>query len=77
MARHKEQSLMNDAFVTSLSGRANRRTMLKGGAALGALTLLGSRVPVSPAAAAGKLEVFSWWTSPGEAPALQSLFDSF
>lgn len=68
---------MNDAFVTSLSGRANRRTMLKGGAALGALTLLGSRVPVSPAAAAGKLEVFSWWTSPGEAPALQSLFDSF
>jgi glucose/mannose transport system substrate-binding protein len=25
----------------------------------------------------GTLEVFSWWTSPGEAPALQALFDTF
>ena len=26
---------------------------------------------------AGSLEVFSWWTSPGEAPALQALFDAY
>jgi glucose/mannose transport system substrate-binding protein len=25
----------------------------------------------------GSLEVFSWWTSPGEAPALQALFDAY
>lgn len=30
-----------------------------------------------PAAAAGSLEVFSWWTSGGEAAALQALFDVY
>ena len=29
------------------------------------------------AGAKGKLEVFSWWTSGGEAAALQALFDAF
>jgi glucose/mannose transport system substrate-binding protein len=29
------------------------------------------------ASAAGKLEVFSWWTSGGEAAALQALFDAY
>lgn len=61
------------------ASRASRRGVMKGGAALGlgALSLgpLGSRL----AAAQGdnQLEVFSWWTSPGEAPALQALFDAY
>lgn len=63
------------AFAT----RASRRGVLKGSAALGlgALTMgpLGGRI--AGAQDAGTLEVFSWWTSPGEAPALQALFDSY
>ena len=61
------------------TSRASRRGVLKGGAALGfgalALGPLGSRL----AAAQGEdtLEVFSWWTSPGESKALQALFDAF
>jgi glucose/mannose transport system substrate-binding protein len=35
------------------------------------------RAPAALAQDAGKLEVFSWWTSGGEAAALQSLFDSY
>jgi glucose/mannose transport system substrate-binding protein len=70
---------------TRLSGRANRRHLLKGTAAAGVgaigLNRFGGSVfaQATPAAATGEaqLEVFSWWTSPGEAPALQALFDSF
>jgi glucose/mannose transport system substrate-binding protein len=68
---------MDGAFANTVSRRASRRTLVKGGVALGAMTLLAGRLPLGRAAAAGKLEIFSWWTSPGEAPALQSLFDSF
>ncbi len=62
-----------------LSSRATRRGMLKGSAALGlgalATNPLGRRLAM--AQDAGSLEVFSWWTSPGEAPALQALFDAY
>jgi len=69
-----------------LGGRASRRHLLKGSAAVGAGTLAAGRLAglaaaqdATPAASAatGQLEVFSWWTSPGEAPALQALFDAY
>ena len=66
-------------MTKAMTSRASRRGVLKGGAALGigavGLGQLGSR----PAAAQAedKLEIFSWWTSPGESKALQALFDAF
>jgi glucose/mannose transport system substrate-binding protein len=60
------------------ASRASRRGVLKSGAALGlgslALGPLGARLA---SAQESQLEVFSWWTSPGEATALQTLFDAF
>ncbi len=73
-------------LTTKMGGRASRRHILKGSAAVGAGALGVGRLAgfaaaqdASPAASAatGGLEVFSWWTSPGEAPALQALFDTF
>lgn len=62
-----------------LSARATRRGTLKGGAALGlgALAARGLGSQFAVAQDANSLEVFSWWTSPGEAPALQALFDAY
>ncbi|MCA9877728.1 MAG: carbohydrate ABC transporter substrate-binding protein, partial [Thermomicrobiales bacterium] len=63
----------------AFTARASRRGMLKGGAALG-IGALGLGALSRPAAFAqdeSALEVFSWWTSPGEAPALQALFDAY
>ena len=58
--------------------RASRRGVLKGSAALGlgalAMGPLGSRLASAQEEA---LEIFSWWTSPGEAAALQTLYDAF
>jgi glucose/mannose transport system substrate-binding protein len=53
--------------------------MLKGSAALGISALgLGSLTrEMTFAQDETQLEVFSWWTSPGEAPALQALFDAY
>jgi glucose/mannose transport system substrate-binding protein len=70
---------------TKLAGSASRRNILKGGAAVGAGTFGLNRfggsafAQATPGAATGEaaLEVFSWWTSPGEAPALQALFDAY
>jgi len=63
----------------AMMSRASRRGVLKGGAALslGAMSWgqLGTRL--AAAQDSGSLEVFSWWTSPGEAPALQALFDAY
>jgi glucose/mannose transport system substrate-binding protein len=68
-----------DDMTKAMAARASRRGVLKGGAALGigAISLgpLGTRQAVAQAEDA--LEVFSWWTSPGEAKALQALFDAF
>ena len=62
-----------------LTSRASRRGVFKGGAALGIGALSASQLGALAAMAqeAGTLEVFSWWTSPGEAAALQTLFDAF
>ena len=62
-----------------LTARASRRGLVKGGAALGLGALALGPLGTSRIAAqeAGSLEVFSWWTSPGEAPALQALFDAY
>jgi glucose/mannose transport system substrate-binding protein len=62
-----------------LTGRLSRRSALKRAAALGlsvpaVSALLG---PGGVSAQEGSLEVFSWWTSPGEAPALEALFETF
>src|SRR5918993_4839390 len=66
-------------MTRTLATPASRRGVLKGGAALGlgamSLGLPGTRS--ATAQDAGSLEVFSWWTSPGEAPALQALFDTY
>ena len=63
----------------AMTTRASRRGVFKGGVALGAGALSLGRLDNRIAAAqdGGTLEVFSWWTSPGEAPALQALFDMF
>ena len=62
-----------------LTSRASRRGVFKGGAALGIGALSTRQLGALAAMAqdAGTLEVFSWWTSPGEAAALQTLFDAF
>lgn len=61
-----------------LAARKSRRFVLQGAAAvgLGALSM-GKLGTFGADAAEDQLEVFSWWTSPGEAPALQALFDAF
>jgi glucose/mannose transport system substrate-binding protein len=66
-------------LMHAFSSRATRRRVLKGSAALGVGSVFAGPLGGRLAAAqdAGKLEVFSWWTSPGEAKALQSLFDSY
>jgi glucose/mannose transport system substrate-binding protein len=66
-------------MTKAMSSRASRRGVLKGGAALGlgAMSLGSATGRLASAQDAGTLEVFSWWTSPGEAPALQALFDTF
>ena len=69
----------------SLSTRASRQGLLKGAAALGlgapTIGLLGRAgvaAQATPnAAASGKLEIFSWWTSGGEAAALDELFKAY
>ncbi len=68
-------------LAAGLSGRASRRTLLRGAAALGLAAPMASVLGRAGAAqgtpATGDLEVFSWWTSPGEAPALEALFAAF
>ncbi|MCC6943024.1 MAG: carbohydrate ABC transporter substrate-binding protein [Thermomicrobiales bacterium] len=75
-ARNRE---LSDLIAGIGSGRVTRRDALKRGAALGlSVPALSMAMKVGETAAqSGSLEIFSWWTSPGEAPALQSLFDSY
>ncbi len=62
--------------------RLKRRDFLRGGLVLGAgavsmgaLAACGMPGAASPAASGGgsKLEIYSWWTSPGEVEALDAL----
>jgi glucose/mannose transport system substrate-binding protein len=68
-----------DDFSSRFASRASRRGVLRGGAALGigavGLGQFGSHLAAAQAEDA--LEIFSWWTSPGESKALQALFDAF
>ncbi|MFN8592471.1 MAG: ABC transporter substrate-binding protein [Thermomicrobiales bacterium] len=67
------------SLTPTFAARATRRGVLKGGAALGFGAMSFGPLAGRMAAAQdeNKLEVFSWWTSPGEAPALQALFDTY
>lgn len=69
-----------DSFVAdAVSGSYSRRDLMKRAAALGiGATAAGTFLTqVEGVRAAGQLEVFSWWTSEGEHPALVALFDNF
>ena len=82
----KDSRAVRDLLTAGLAGRLSRRDALKRAAAIGAsvpvVGLLGRAGGVAaqgtPAAAlSGQLEIFSWWTSPGEAPALEALFAAY
>jgi len=65
-------------FSKHLAARKSRRFVLQGAAALGVGAATYGKLGSLPVGAQeDTLEVFSWWTSPGEAPALQALFDAF
>jgi glucose/mannose transport system substrate-binding protein len=59
-----------------MSWELNRRALLKTGAVLAGTAAIGSFASRA-ASAASKLEIFSWWTSGGEAAALKALVDSY
>lgn len=76
---HNKQTL-----ATLPRRRVSRRSVMKGAAVGIAAPLVGlgargaTASQATPAAdLSGQLEIFSWWTSPGEAPALQALFDAY
>lgn len=85
----KDGSTELETLISAMArGGMSRRSLIKRAAALGlsapaAAMLLRSGSAfaqnASPAAggATGKVEIFSWWTSGGEAAALQALFDVF
>jgi len=58
--------------------RFNRRAFLKGSLALGASAALPSLLAACGGTSAGnKLEIYSWWTGPGEVEALDALYKVF
>jgi glucose/mannose transport system substrate-binding protein len=59
-----------------MSWELNRRALLRTGAILTGAAAMGSFAGRT-ASAAGKLEIFSWWTSGGEAAALKALTDAY
>ncbi len=75
----RDSRVLDDLVRGLQSGRITRRDALKRAAALGiSVPALSMAMKAGTASAqAGSLEIFSWWTSPGEAPALESLFDSY
>ncbi|HQY30158.1 MAG TPA: ABC transporter substrate-binding protein [Thermomicrobiales bacterium] len=70
---------LNSFVADVVSGSHSRRDLMKKAAALGiGAAAAGTFIAhVESASAAGQLEVFSWWTSEGEHPALVALFDNF
>jgi glucose/mannose transport system substrate-binding protein len=61
------------------SATLRRRQFLKASLGTAGVLAVGANLGLgsSLAEAAGKLEIFSWWTSPGEVEALQALYDVF
>jgi glucose/mannose transport system substrate-binding protein len=57
----------------------HRRRFLQASLGTAGLLALGGNLalPALRASAAGKLEIFSWWTSPGEVEALNALYGAF
>src|SRR5881398_3734791 len=57
----------------------NRRRFLQASLGTAGLLAVAGNLALPPlmAAAAGKLEIFSWWTSPGEVEALDALYAAF
>jgi glucose/mannose transport system substrate-binding protein len=57
----------------------NRRRFLQASLGTAGLLAVGANLALPPliAAAAGKLEIFSWWTAPGEVEALDALYAAF
>lgn len=57
----------------------NRRRFLQASLGTAGLLAVGGNLALPPlmAAAAGKLEIFSWWTAPGEVEALDALYAAF
>ena len=77
---------LNSFVVEVVSGRHSRRELLQRAAALGIgataaagfIDSASAQDTGTPSAGGtGSLEVFSWWTSEGEHPALVALFDAF
>jgi glucose/mannose transport system substrate-binding protein len=59
--------------------RMHRRRFLQASLGTAGLLAVGGNLVLPPlmAAAAGKLEIFSWWTAPGEVEALDALYAAF
>jgi glucose/mannose transport system substrate-binding protein len=57
----------------------SRRRFLQASAGTAGVLALGANLALPPliASAAGKLEMFSWWTAPGEVEALEALYGVF
>ena len=69
---------LNSFVSDAMSGRHSRRELFKQAAALGiGATAAGALINRAAAQGTGSLEIFSWWTSPGEAPALEALFTEY
>ncbi len=83
----KIESPVVDLVDEVMSGRVSRRSLMKRAAALGLgapvvaglLRIQGAAAQdATPGAgASGKVEIFSWWTSGGEAAGLDQLFQAF
>lgn len=87
----KNFSAINDLSIDALTGRLSRRDLLMRAMALGlSAQMIGVLVqahgvaaqstPVGPQpdpSASGDLEIFSWWTAPGEKEALDELFKAY
>ena len=63
---------------SALESRIRRRPLLRASLGAAGLVAAGARLGMPRiASAAGKLEIFSWWTSPGEVEALNALYGAF
>ena len=63
---------------SALGSRIRRRPLLRASLGAAGLVAAGARLGMPRiASAAGKLEIFSWWTSPGEVEALNALYGAF